>query len=156
MQKNEQLQNFCVMFIDDDPMLLAGVRRQLVRKLESCELMFFDCPNKAISEFESKRIDVVFSDIQMPRMNGVEFLSRVSELSPNTLRFAWSGGLESTEDSALLRATGFVLAKPCPTPRLVDLIRQLESHAKFPPRDDGESHLNNLLKSFDDIVTSLA
>lgn len=39
----------------------------------------------ALSKIEKNFYDVAFIDIQMPRMNGLELLSKLKEISPQTL-----------------------------------------------------------------------
>ena len=58
---------------------------------------------------------VVLSDMRMPEMNGVEFLKRVREESPNTVRMMLTGFAElSTTIQAVNEGHIFrFLAKPC-------------------------------------------
>ena len=61
-----------VMFVDDDPMILASVNRQLARKMTSIDFVFCDGGAKALAEAAKRPPDVLFSDLRMPVMKHQE------------------------------------------------------------------------------------
>lgn len=107
-----------ILFIDDDQMVLQGLKRALHRKAPVWQMRFVDTPEAAFAEMEREPAEVVVSDLRMPGMNGIQFLERIAALWPNTVRIILSG---QTERETLLRAIGPApqfLAKPCSAERL--------------------------------------
>jgi len=78
-----------ILLVDDEENILSGYKRLLRGKYD----IFTSLTGKdALGIIEKKGpFSVVVSDYKMPEMNGVEFLSRVSELSPKTVRVMLSG-----------------------------------------------------------------
>lgn len=67
----------CVI-IDDEPMARKGLK-EYIQDLEFLELAGeFDNPLKAIDCILQQQADLIFLDIQMPKMTGVEFLKTLS------------------------------------------------------------------------------
>jgi DNA-binding LytR/AlgR family response regulator len=62
------------MIVDDEP-LACELMRGHIEKLENFEIVA-DCHNamKALSVLREKHVDLIFMDIQMPQITGIEFL----------------------------------------------------------------------------------
>jgi putative nucleotidyltransferase with HDIG domain len=102
-----------LLFVDDEPQILAGIRRLLRSRRDVWDLSFAESGQQALELHEVQPFDVVVSDIRMPGMDGVELLEEIKRTTPATLRIALSGHSEQQE---LLRAAGTVhryLTKPC-------------------------------------------
>lgn len=102
-----------ILFVDDEENILSGLKRSMrsMRKEWACE---FEIDAKAALILAAdKNYDVVVSDMRMPVMDGAQFLDRVREVTPQTVRIVLSGhsDLEMTSRSA--RSAHRYLAKPC-------------------------------------------
>lgn len=137
-----------IIFVDDDPMLLASTRRQLRRKLENCEMQFFDKATEALQSMKEEPADIVLSDLRMPGMDGAEFLSLVSEQFPNTIRLAWTGQSEVERLKKVFGVAHQVFSKPCPTQTLIDILTTVISISQQPL----EHRLPLLPTAFDDLT----
>lgn len=140
-----------IAIVDDDEMMLASLRRQL-RKLPNCKLLFFDRATEALESIVDEPVDIVLTDIQMPVMDGIEFLKRLSKVSPTTLRMAWSGNADPRIIAPVFPLTPLVFSKPCPAQRLSDLLGALISffdqmRSKGLATRDGNQPEQNLLKT---------
>jgi response regulator RpfG family c-di-GMP phosphodiesterase len=103
-----------ILFVDDDPNLLAGIQRQL-RKQFAIETAL-----GAEQGLEALRrpgpFAVVVSDLRMPGMDGIQFLSRVRKASPDTVRMMLTGNadlqaaIEAVNEGNIFR----FMTKPCP------------------------------------------
>lgn len=107
-----------ILLVDDDAMLLAGLKRQLRNKFRV---------ETAISGEEAVKMvekngpyAVVVSDYMMPGMNGIEFLSQVKQINQNTIRMMLTGSADmSTAIKAVNEGSIYKFhPKPCPTETL--------------------------------------
>jgi EAL domain-containing protein (putative c-di-GMP-specific phosphodiesterase class I)/ActR/RegA family two-component response regulator len=103
-----------VLLVDDDPMILAGLRRQLHRRYEVFTAEGGSQGLDVLAKEQS--IAAVISDMRMPGMDGATFLAQVRTTSPLTTRILLTG---QTELSAAIRAINDgqifrLLNKPCP------------------------------------------
>lgn len=103
-----------VLFVDDEPNVLDGFRRQLRRQFAL---------ETATSGEEGLRLvreegpfAVVVSDMKMPGMDGTRFLIRVREESPDSVRMILSGQAELESTIAAVNEGHIFrfLTKPCP------------------------------------------
>lgn len=78
-----------LLLVDDEPGVLAALRRVFVR--ENYELHFARNGEEGLKLLESKTIHLVISDFMMPGMTGSEFLSKVRERWPDTIRIMLTG-----------------------------------------------------------------
>ena len=121
-----------IIFVDDDPMLLASTRRQLHKKLSDCEMLFFERATDALESIAETPAKVVLSDLRMPEMNGAEFLNRVAAVSPHTIRLAWTGQSEVEQLERVFGIAHQVFSKPCPTETLIEIINTVVTISRQP------------------------
>lgn len=102
-----------ILFVDDDPNILQGMRRMLRSQREQWELAFADSGEAALAILGAAPFDVIVSDMRMPGMDGASLLACVRERYPEVIRFILSG---HSDQSAALRAVPVAhqfLSKPC-------------------------------------------
>jgi diguanylate cyclase (GGDEF)-like protein len=78
-----------LLLLDDEANILASLKRLLRR--EGYTLLAAHSPAEAFDYLAGHRIGVIVSDQRMPEMTGTEFLRRVKELYPDTIRMVLSG-----------------------------------------------------------------
>ncbi|MDB6039799.1 MAG: Hydrogenase transcriptional regulatory protein hupR1 [Verrucomicrobiales bacterium] len=102
-----------VLFVDDDPNVLAGYQRNLRKQFE------IDVATGGPQGLEMLRnggpYAVIVADMQMPVMDGIEFLEKAQHISPKTVRIMLTG---NADQLSAVRAVnqGHVfrfLTKPC-------------------------------------------
>ncbi len=102
-----------VLLVDDEQNVLDGYRRNL-RKYE---LTTAPGPQEGLDEVEKNGpFAVVVSDLQMPHMDGITFLTKVEEVAPDTIRVMLTGQADVNVSIAAVNE-GHVfrfLTKPCP------------------------------------------
>ncbi len=111
-----------ILFVDDEPHVLDGLRRMLRPWRHQWALSFATGGTEALTKLSEQVFDVVVSDMRMPGMDGAELLTAVAARSPQTVRMILSG---QHDRDALFRAlpiTHGILAKPCDTELLVEAI----------------------------------
>jgi response regulator RpfG family c-di-GMP phosphodiesterase len=127
-----------VLFVDDEPNVLDGIRRQLRNRLD-IETAIGAAAGLAVIA-EKGPFAVVVSDMRMPEMNGARFLAKVNEVSPQTIRMVLSGqaDLDSTVAAVNEGHIFRFLMKPCDTDKLVEVINSgIEQYRLV----DAEKHL---------------
>lgn len=102
-----------ILFVDDEPAVLDGYKRTLYREFEVVTAVGGEKGLEVIAG--SGPYAVVVSDMRMPGMNGVQFLSRVRQESPDTVRMILTGQADmDTAISAVNDGNVFrFLTKPC-------------------------------------------
>ncbi len=108
-----------LLFVDDEPRLLQGLRLSLRGQRSVWEMVFVEGATAALEKLVQAPFDAVISDMRMPVVDGAELLQRVRLAQPDALRIVLSGQMdEETATRAAASAHRF-LAKPCTTEVLV-------------------------------------
>ncbi|MDO3411741.1 response regulator [Saccharibacillus sp. CPCC 101409] len=63
-----------MLIISDDPYIKRAIKKAICDFDASCTIFEVFTPRDALSVLQSKRIDVVFSEIEMREMNGLSFI----------------------------------------------------------------------------------
>ena len=81
-----------LLIVDDEPSVLSALRREL-RSLFADKLRVEVCndPARGLKLVRDRRFDIVISDLRMPEIDGLSFLSLVSAISPHTVRIVLTG-----------------------------------------------------------------
>lgn len=119
-----------ILFVDDDEKVLSAIERQFD---DDYEIDTAVGPIEGIKAVQERGpFAVVISDMRMPEMTGVEMLTKIKAIAPDTVRMMLTGfaDLETTIE-AINRGNIFrFLSKPCPNDILElamkDGIRQYE------------------------------
>ena len=85
-----------ILCVDDEPNILASLRRLFRR--ENYRVLCAGSAAAGVALLEQEEVDIVISDMQMPEVNGTEFLECVRRRWPSTLRMLLTGhaDVEST------------------------------------------------------------
>lgn len=102
-----------VLMVDDDARLLDGFRRQYQKTLPLTTALGGEEGLEAMRQ--KGPFAVVVSDFLMPVMNGVQFLAKVREMAPDTVRIMLTGNadLKSAVDAVNEGHVFRFLTKPC-------------------------------------------
>ncbi|MCG7966281.1 MAG: response regulator [Candidatus Thiodiazotropha taylori] len=142
-----------VLMVDDDRNLLDSFRRQFRKRLN------LETATSGADGVQAVRdggpFALVVSDMQMPNMNGVEFLSKVRELSPNTVRIMLTGNanldvaIDAVNDGAIFR----FLNKPVETEVLYETV--IEGIKQYRLITNEKVLLNKTLKGAVDLLADV-
>jgi HD-like signal output (HDOD) protein len=113
-----------VLFVDDEPAILDGLRQRLYRARSKWQMGFVNSGVLAIAELEREPYDVIVSDMRMPKMDGAQLLTIVSERWPQTIRIVLSGYSEQVHVMRLVPVAHQYLTKPCLPERLEQVIQR--------------------------------
>jgi DNA-binding NtrC family response regulator len=111
-----------ILIVDDDAGTLASLSRAFA--LEGYTTVTAGSATRALERLQEEPVDAILSDVVMPEMDGLDFLARVKERSPDTPVILMSG--QATLDTAVkatrLGALDFV-EKPVGLERLLLTLR---------------------------------
>src|SRR5438876_68888 len=111
-----------ILIVDDDPGTLASLSRAFA--LEGYTALTAGSAARGLERLQEEPVDAILSDVVMPEMDGLEFLARVKERSPDVPVILMSG--QATLDTAVkatrLGALDFV-EKPIGLERLLLTLR---------------------------------
>lgn len=102
-----------VLFVDDEPRILEGLRRMLRSQRHDWELAFAPGGETALALMEASPFDVIVSDMRMPGIDGAALLCRVREQYPQVVRIVLSGHTELSTALRVVPIAHQFLAKPC-------------------------------------------
>ncbi len=79
-----------IVIVDDEDIVLQTMSSLLALET-SYDVHTFLTPRHALESIKDLHVDLVISDFLMPDMNGLEFLSEVKRLYPDTVRILLTG-----------------------------------------------------------------
>ena len=117
-----------ILLVDDEDLLREGVREIL--EMSDYQVIESRDGEEALELFAINNVDLVISDIIMPNMDGVDFVSRLRESFPDVPILTISGGSRVVSarfglDSALLSGANDSLTKPFNAKQLIEKVQKL-------------------------------
>lgn len=122
-----------ILFVDDEPNILMGLKRMLRPMRDKWEVLFAGSGAEALEIMAKTRVDAVVSDMRMPGMDGPQLLRQVLKLYPDTIRFALSGYSDQEMVEQSIAPTHQYLTKPCDEKQLVSALELAMSARELVP-----------------------
>lgn len=113
-----------VLFVDDDPDILAGLKARLYPQRAQWQMAFASSGAEALELLRERHVDVIVTDMRMPEMDGAALLRQVQQTHPQVVRIVLSG--QADQDTAI-RAVPVAhqyLSKPCEPGQLEDVVNR--------------------------------
>ncbi len=111
-----------ILFVDDEKNILDSMKRLLRKRFEVDTALG---PTAGLEMMKKGRFAVVVSDLRMPGMDGIEFLSHVRSINQDTVRIMLTGYADLDASIAAVnegRVFRF-LTKPCPDQQLIQTLQ---------------------------------
>lgn len=120
-----------LLLVDDEQNIVSSLKRLLRR--DGYQILTANGGAEGLAILTENHVDVIISDQRMPGMTGVEFLSKVKELHPDTIRIVLSGytELNSVTDAINEGAVFRFLTKPWNDEKLRDSIKEAFQYKQF-------------------------
>ena len=139
-----------ILVVEDEKMIRQGIATMIKRcGTEVGEVL--ECPDgeKALEILKSRHVDLVFTDIRMPKLNGIQLVEKMQELDEIPLAVAISGYDDFDYAVQMLRnGVKEYILKPVERDKIKEVVARLDeeiSHKKK-DRDLTENTGNRLLK----------
>lgn len=120
----EDQRKLSVLFVDDEPTILQLLPRLLADMSGQWRMEFAESAAKGLDLMAHGTFDVVVSDLNMPEMNGTEFLQEVRERYPLSARIIYSSCSDQQSILDCVRVIHQFLPKPCPVELLKATIQR--------------------------------
>ena len=111
-----------VLFVDDEPRVLDGLRRMLRGQRNRWEMSFAGGGAEALALLGERHCDVVVSDFRMPEIDGAALLEEVRTISPDTARIILSGQTSADNVMRVMTLAHQFLNKPATSDEIIDAI----------------------------------
>jgi CheY-like chemotaxis protein len=82
-----------IMIVDDNPAICALLKRLLVNN--KWEITVFDSPEEALQYGKNNRIDLMITDISMPKMTGQELIRQIKSVKPDIPVIVMSSAIDA-------------------------------------------------------------
>jgi len=143
-----------ILCVDDDPHLLAALQRDLRRQFEIDTAM---ASTEGLLAVESEGpYAVVVSDLRMPEVDGIEFLARIREKSPDTVRVMLTGNADLDAAVAAVNEGNIfrLLIKPMEPGALAKALSAAaeQHHLLVAQRELLENTLNEVIRVLTDVM----
>jgi HD-like signal output (HDOD) protein/ActR/RegA family two-component response regulator len=102
-----------ILFVDDEPNVLGGLRRMLRPLHQEWTTEFAEGGPQALAVLDKGPFDVVVSDMRMPGMTGAQLLEEVRQRFPHMVRIILTGQCDEESGLRALRVAHQMLYKPC-------------------------------------------
>nr|HEX4315339.1 HDOD domain-containing protein [Kofleriaceae bacterium] len=123
-----------ILFVDDEPAILQGLRASLHRERKRWDMVFANGADEALAHMRSGEFEVVVSDMRMPKVDGATLLGIVRRDYPATARVILSGHAERDSIVRALPSMHQFLSKPCTPDRLCEAIERCLASPDMDPR----------------------
>lgn len=136
--------NFSILFVDDEQMVLKGLKRSLHTMRAEWEMHFALSGEEGLRILEQEEVDLVISDMYMPGMDGAQFLSRVQAEHPHAVRMILSGHSDQQLLLKIITPAHKFLSKPCSKDSLVQSVQRVQLCRRFVSDPGLRSKLNEI------------
>jgi putative two-component system response regulator len=150
-----------ILFVDDEPLVLEGIQRALHKTFD---IQLANSAEEGLSLIRNGgSFSVVVSDFQMPDCDGIDFLTQVAAVSPDSIRMMLTGHAQlETSMRAVNEGNVFrFLSKPCPMEALekalCDGVRQhqlIRTEREYFALKKWEESLGGLIQAFVRLIES--
>lgn len=123
-----------LLIVDDEENIINALSREL--KDEKYEIIFAKNGKEGIQHLNKYKPKVILSDLKMPEMNGIQFLSEAKKISPKAIRIILSSYSEKAIVLKAISETGMwqYLLKPWDRKTLIKIIR--DAFIKYKQEND--------------------
>lgn len=113
-----------ILFVDDDPDILALLKVKLKPLQEHWEMHFASGGREALMLLGNQTFDAVISDLLMPDVDGLTLLNAITKKYPKTIRFVLSGTSDKEMKLKSSQTSHEFLSKPIRIQEVVTAIQR--------------------------------
>ena len=133
-----------VLFVDDEPQVLQGLRAGLYARRKQWHMEFADSAARALELMKESRFDVLVTDLRMPGVDGTTLVAKARSESPDTIRIVLSGYADEEQSRRLVSLAHRYLSKPCELKRLEECIERCLGTQSLIESEELRTHLGSI------------
>jgi putative nucleotidyltransferase with HDIG domain len=111
-----------ILFVDDEPMVLQGLKRMLRGMQNEWDMVFAESGEEALAILGATPFEVMVTDMRMPGMHGAALLEKAQKRFPKLVRIVLSGHSDQGLILKSVRTAHQYLSKPCDADTLKDTV----------------------------------
>lgn len=120
----QEMKNLKFLLVDDDLMMLEVLKELLSETGANIDTS--ENGQEGFQKFSQNNYDLIISDIQMPKLNGVEFLKKVRQINFSSPKFILLTGFSSySRDEVAKLGADSLINKPFEFDDFVDEVKSL-------------------------------
>jgi DNA-binding NarL/FixJ family response regulator len=119
-----------ILLVDDDPSVLAGLRRVLQVSEPIWEIQVASDGRQALRAVADAHFDVVLTDLTMPGIDGFALLAELRRSHPETVRVIHSSQITTLGPERIRHLADAAIPKPSTALDLLSVIRWAERTAR--------------------------
>jgi putative nucleotidyltransferase with HDIG domain len=112
------------LFVDDNPMVLQGMKRSLEEYSDVWDTDFASNAKEALQKLAERQFDAIVTDMHMPVMDGNQLLDMVRRTSPGIIRFILSGHVTDIQVMHSTTLAHQMIAKPCDIDQVFTIVER--------------------------------
>jgi CheY-like chemotaxis protein len=135
----DQEYDVCVLVAEDN--LVNQLVIEEILRVFACKVIIVDNGILAVEQFRKQKIDLIFMDIQMPKMGGIEATSVIRNLESNSnfdarvpIIALTANTMQGDREKYLASGMDDYLSKPIVMSELSEVLQRWLSHLKLKPR----------------------
>ncbi len=131
-----------ILIVDDQ----EGLRLTMAALFEDegYDVVAVESGYKAVEEVKNKKYDIVFLDIKMPGLNGVDTLREIKKISPEMVVFMMTAyAMDSLIEEAIREGAAAIFYKPFDIEKIINAIKNIDGNTSILLVDDEESFLES-------------
>jgi putative nucleotidyltransferase with HDIG domain len=113
-----------ILFVDDNPMVLQGMKRSLEEYSDVWDTDFASNAKEALQKLAERQFDAIVTDMHMPVMDGNQLLDMVRRTSPGIIRFILSGHVTDIQVMHSTTLAHQMIAKPCDIDQVFTIVER--------------------------------
>ncbi|ACT60548.1 HDOD domain-containing protein [Hirschia baltica] len=122
------MSNPTVLFVDDEPNVLRGLKRMLRPERNRWDMVFMEGGPEAIQWLSENDVDAIVSDMRMPVKDGADVLNFAAENNKGYVRIVLSGEADKELTYRTVLSSHQFLSKPCQN---IELVRAIDLPVSF-------------------------
>ena len=111
-----------ILFVDDEPNILRGLRRLLRHQKSDWEMIFLEGGEEAVDWLSKNEVDAIVTDMRMPKVDGGQVLKEAARMRKGRIRLVLSGEADRELTCSTVGACHQFFSKPCDDRRLVNTL----------------------------------
>lgn len=131
-----------ILMVDDEPDILDSMRELIETSAPGIDIETARSGEEGLKILGRRAVRLVLSDYKMPRMSGIDFLTRAAEMQPDAARILITAFPDSSLAARASREAGVALmiSKPFDLDYFVDIVKGLVAAERGHAPPPGDSH----------------